>query len=601
MTKAIKTNYILTILFTLFLFVGCVKKIPTDPDSTLNLPIGLAESLSGVEIKTYRILVYNNGNLISNTSVTNTQDDIPTTKIKVAKGVNNFYVFCNETAEMKTKIDNVASESDLENITFTSATTVTNSEIPMYGKVLNALIEVYNGGVNVTVNGITKTHLTMTADRLMVRLSLTFIKNIIDANKDFVVDGLKINIHRMPKTTTIKPNTPYTTTDWVSSASIMGSGTITNNGEYIISNGNYSIADGVDNIKLRNLYIPEHVLVDATNKDKASYIVVEVTYHMKNGSGAKFTTEYNIDLGQAPPTNYNLNRNNHIDIYATIRKLGDGLVAAFNIVPWNDGGSIDVEEPEGMYFLNLSAAYVKYPHVVYIDKLKNLFIKDINGNLITPPDYNYSCLFWTNKASSKVSVTDFIMDEDPSKSVDITQSMSITEDNTIGDTHSVKGRIDIKIPTQDILAGFEKNYSMRLKSDILNRKLVFTILEYDIIEDVIHPGFDNIPDLVITGHGTSRASSTEESFDISICVPKGNITFEFYTNPTSSNDAFSVKFSDITPYETDKLTPRTYRITYTSRNPRNVTLKEYKAVLRIIKNGQIIYTSPFDLTFNVKK
>lgn len=343
--KKIRNILLYTTALVFFLLLGCVReaadreaRMYTGERLEMSAHFPYSKTLLGdARIATVRVIVFSSkGELVFNDTVskTNTVNGVAFT-LKVARGINNFYVICNETAELKSKLAGLDWEGNIENTILQTAGIT--PPLPMYGKVMRALVTANDDGSNVqvAVDGSISNSLTIYVDRLLAKLNMTVIKNITDANVDFKVDEIRMQVCRMPKYTILKPGQPYTGTQWADNCSYTGVGKLVNNGEYVKIAGFNTIPAGVDSIKFSDIYLPEHLLVAPENEAEATYLLIEMTYRMNKGNTAEMRTTYILPIGQNPPLNHNLTRNHHYDIYATIRGLGTMGIYA-EILPFTE-------------------------------------------------------------------------------------------------------------------------------------------------------------------------------------------------------------------------------------------------------------------------
>lgn len=262
-------------------------------------------------------LVYNG---VSDTSIND--DDTYTAPIRAARGYNNIYIICNETEELTEKLNAITRENEIENVTFSAVGII--APPPMYGNVQHAYVESRSDGKNatVTINNVKMTELPVKVTRMVSRLSFTAIKNITNPDEDFKVTKLSIKVCRMPAATTIGEGQAYTKNIWSDDLTISGTGELDNNGTYIINGNKYTIPDNVDFVTIPATYIPEHLLSEPKYASQATYLKIDAQCILKNGSTQVLNCIYLLDIGQNPPENHNLTRNNHYQIYATITGMG---------------------------------------------------------------------------------------------------------------------------------------------------------------------------------------------------------------------------------------------------------------------------------------
>lgn len=275
-------------------------------------------------ISSVRAIVFNDKDQLVYNEVTNASvndDNTHTAKIRAARGYNNIYIICNETPELTEKLAAITLENEIENVTFSAVGIV--APPPMYGNVMHAYVESRSDGTNATViiDNIRMTELPIKVTRMVSRISFTAIKNISNEDEDFKVTQLAVKVCRMPSGTPIGEGQTYTGNDWSDDLTIPGTGELDNNGTYS-TDGNYSIPTNVDCITIPDTYIPENLLSEPADASKATYLKIDAQCVLKNGSTQVLNCIYLLKIGQKPPKNHNLTRNNHYRIYATIIGLG---------------------------------------------------------------------------------------------------------------------------------------------------------------------------------------------------------------------------------------------------------------------------------------
>ncbi len=297
------------------------EKIPL----SINLGIRNITADNDKAISSVRAIVFNDKdelvyNGVSKASGTD-NDATYTTTIRAARGYNNIYIICNETTELTEKLDGITQESQIEEVTFSAIGIV--APPPMYGKVENAFVESRSDGKNATVTiGDNKmTELPVKVTRMVSRLSFTVIKNITEG-EDFKVTKLTIKVCHMPAVTPIGEGQVYTKNVWSDDLTVSGTNELKNNGAYTINESNYTVPENVDFISIPNIYIPEHLLSEPKNASQATYLKIDAQCILENGSTQVLNCVYLLDIGQNPPENHNLTRNNHYQIYATITGMG---------------------------------------------------------------------------------------------------------------------------------------------------------------------------------------------------------------------------------------------------------------------------------------
>ena len=284
-----------------------------------------------LEITGVRAIVFNgDGELVFNGApdpVANSTDGSRVIKVKAARGINHVYIFCYETEELAGKLAGVTARDDIENITF-NAVGITGVP-PMYGKVENAFVEARSDGsqATVTVGGTKLTELPIQVTRLVARLGFTVIKNVDNTKEeDFKVTKVSIRVCRMPKSSTVGEDQPYTADEWSDELLIGQTGELDNNGTYTVDESTdpwtYTVPNGIHSITLPETYIPEHILSNKADASRATYLKIEAECQLKNGSTQVLRSIYLLNIGEGVSPDYNLKRNNSYHIYATITGLG---------------------------------------------------------------------------------------------------------------------------------------------------------------------------------------------------------------------------------------------------------------------------------------
>lgn len=256
---------------------------------------------------------------------------------KVARGRNDFYVICNETPELAEKLAAIASPEQIEQVEFEAAGVT--PPVPMYYKITNTEVTADGFGKNVqikTPDNVISGSLTINLTRMVARLSFTAIKNVT-GDTDFIVEELIYRVCRMPKYSTIGPNTFCTTQDWAKEITVEGTGKLTQNQTYTISGDSYTLPEGAESITFDDIYIPEHVHENESDETRASYLYITAKCRLSDGTGKVVNSIYLLNLGEIPGYDYNIHRNNHYKIYATITGLGAmGLYADIKAFKQND-------------------------------------------------------------------------------------------------------------------------------------------------------------------------------------------------------------------------------------------------------------------------
>lgn len=326
-------NVLLLTMFALFTY-SCTKeneitgaRIYEGEKIPMSIKMGTRNDTTDKDevINSVRAIVFNDKNELVYNDVSDASinvDSTYTASIRAARGYNNIYIICNETSELAEKLAAITLENEIEKVTFSAVGIV--APPPMYGNVARAYVESRSDGKNatVTINNIKMTELPVSVTRMVSRISFTAIKNITNPNEDFKVTKLTVKVCRMPAATPIEEGRAYTEDIWSDDLTISGTGELDKNGDYIIKDNNYTIPDTVDFITIPATYIPEHLHIPPENASQATYLKIDAQCVLKNGSSQVLNCVYLLNIGQEPPKNYNLTRNNHYQIYATITGMG---------------------------------------------------------------------------------------------------------------------------------------------------------------------------------------------------------------------------------------------------------------------------------------
>lgn len=334
--KVVKHIVALWSVIVAVLLVSCAKETAeTLPGpytgERLQMKIRLGDVSAAADdatVTTVRAIVFNDkGNLVYNdVQEAVLSGDVYSASIQAAPGINDFYLVCNETEALGTKLAAVNREADIEAATFSAAGV--HPPLPMFGKVTRAFVSANSDGsdARITVDNVTSDQLSVKVNRMVARLSFTAIKNIPAGETDFAVTALRVRVCRMPAATSIGENKVYTSDAWADDLTVAGEGTLDNNGAFTkTSTGSgtqYTIPDGVDKVVVPDIYIPEHLLEVPADASQATYLKIDAQCRLKDGTAQTVSSIYLLNLGEAPPQNHNLRRNNHYQIYATITGLG---------------------------------------------------------------------------------------------------------------------------------------------------------------------------------------------------------------------------------------------------------------------------------------
>ena len=326
-------NVLLLTMFALFTY-SCTKeneitgaRIYEGEKIPMSIKMGTRNDTTDKDevINSVRAIVFNDKNELVYNDVSDASinvDGTYTASIRAARGYNNIYIICNETSELTEKLSAITLENKIEKVTFSAVGII--APPPMYGNVIRAYVESRSDGKNatVTINNIKMTELPVSVTRMVSRINFTAIKNITNPDEDFKVTKLTVKVCRMPVATPIGEGQAYTEDIWSDNLTIPGTGELNNNGTYTINGDNYTIQDGIDFITTPATYIPEHILSDPQNASHATYLKIDAQCVLKNGSAQVLNCIYLLNIGQNPPKNHNLTRNNHYRIYATITGMG---------------------------------------------------------------------------------------------------------------------------------------------------------------------------------------------------------------------------------------------------------------------------------------
>lgn len=403
--------YILCIVTLFSLLLSACRKEQTESGGengeriVVNAYIPSSKSTVGdTHIETVRMIVFNrNGEMVSNSIAKEVviTDDKATFTTVMERGVNNVYIICNENAELKAQLTAITAESDVESVTLQAAGMT--MPIPMYGKVERAIVTANRDGSNVqvAVDGVISNALTINVERLVAKLNMTIIKSIVDANIDFTVDEIHIKVCHAPKYTPLKEGVIYTRDEWADNYSYQGVGTLTNNGNYVIVADKHTLADDIDRITFPDIYLPEHLLENQEKEADATFLLIDMAYRMNNGNTAPMNTTYIVPIGQAPPTNHNITRNHHYDLYATIKGLGAMGIYA-EIVPFDENHHpVEWKPFEGYTIVSERATeYGKNTNIWNDYSQYSGILKIIKDKTVSPALFRYGSITALSEGSS---------------------------------------------------------------------------------------------------------------------------------------------------------------------------------------------------------
>lgn len=415
-------------------------------------------SSNGVNISTFRFIAVEDGAIVLNELMDNGSSSTGEKQSYTFQLPSGSYKFCaivNETSSMKAALETAKKYSELTSLKVEG--NFTGANIPLYKETEAALRKNSQEPSKAQVssdNGQSwASELSLTLPRTQAMVSLNLSKKTGTTD---VITIKKVEICRIPDNCYMIPHT-YTPEE-----SKLKTVTAYNDNTGITLNTD--IADETDEANFTPIFenniIPEKYMTDkeSTDETKAAYLNIYATFGGKN-------TLYTIKLKEsATAVNYNLYRNTHYIIYATITKVGE--LANVTIKPTWIGTDVDgdIQAP----YLNVSELTLPSTRVYRVD----------GGGYEMDKICYY---FWSNQAKADIETSPTITDA-AGKSSQIQDLFSVnlqfTKEEVMADgSHSTAGYIEL-VPKDDFKAElFSKetaSYTFLLKAKQLVRTLNFS-------------------------------------------------------------------------------------------------------------------------------
>lgn len=584
------SRYIVIALLTTLLTIGCTKENTINNNTPLGFSISTKilseEKIDGTQLSNTRLIVIDKSSsyIIFNRSTSNGLTEITpgsqTYAFELVAGDYVTYVVANESKSMKEILDNATKSDDLSTVSINGIfdeTTIPFSEKQDF-IVRKKQSSDGTPAAEVSIDGgaTWQNKLDISLKRTQCKVSLYLRKK---TGLDGEIKITNVELCNIPDKSYLIPKIYESINPQERVVFNETSGIILDTD---VADGNEELTS-YKKIFDSGVIFPEKIMSDPTDNSKATYLKIHTTYGTINHT---YTIKLRDDLNVE---NYDLTRNMHYKVYGTITQVGGVISATFELAPWKDGGTIDVEGPGGLYYLNTSNVNFIYPNILYFDKDKNAYIKNTNGDYSSIPEYKYSYYFWTNKASSTVSITNFKSTQTPDEPIGITNSMLITKDEKVGDDYYVTGKIDVNITADEIIKGFQKSYFMNIKADKIYRKLSFEVTKYDIIPEIIALDPTELTKTI------KKGETVTDTVNMRVYMPIGaqmSFDIEPKTNYITS------KLIDVTPAGSNILEPRKYIFEYTPKY--NITGNATHDIkFKLTRNTILLYESPFSFSLTI--
>lgn len=321
------------ILLLALLLGSCVKEsLSNDGDDGQNVEMKLSISRKADggndEISNVRLVIVNRfGDVKFNESkpVDAGSPDHEYTAVS-RTGKNDFYAICNETPEMTDRLNAIRNSSDIEAFKILYNHEIKASPLVMYGEMRN--VEVTSTGdedpnaytVSYTDEGgtlHTGTKLPIAVKRLVVRVSLSFIKS----TPDFTVSDIRVKVVKLPEYSFLKEGKAYDGELGTINIIKQGSGELLNDNTATFDPGSLTFKydhEG-DAIVFDDIYLPEYILSSAHQGDADKQTAIIVSGQCTTLEGQVVSGNWRINLMKA---SNKLPRNSWYKIAATISGMG---------------------------------------------------------------------------------------------------------------------------------------------------------------------------------------------------------------------------------------------------------------------------------------
>ncbi|MGL6179612.1 MAG: hypothetical protein ACRC13_10490 [Tannerellaceae bacterium] len=271
------------------------------------------ETLGGVTISTMRIIISDykyDGLIIYNGFSANHTLEEPINgsyRVKLDKGSYKISIITNEPAACTAMLNSSKTMRDLDEIKI--VVPVNEEELALYGEqdfrvranpdnIAECIVSV--GGLDLK-----DTQLSVKLERLAVKVSLHVTKQTENSNDQFTITDVKVE--NVPSNGFLRSGHMYN--DVLVSSSVL-------------VEPNSFITNGEKQRIFTDLFLPEYNMINDQDTTLATMLTITARYK-RNGAENELLVYYKFPLVGFNAETYNLRRNNHYDIHATIKHRGD--------------------------------------------------------------------------------------------------------------------------------------------------------------------------------------------------------------------------------------------------------------------------------------
>lgn len=318
----------LLVLTGLMIFGSCINEPMSDSgytgkEAVLGLSVTTrSQTPDEMIINKVRIIVARNGFINFNEVVApNLSGEY---LIRTPYGENDYYIICNETAELTQKLNSLNSSYLIEELTFSPPL---SAPFVMVGKINGSVIATndagspaisYTNSEGTLVSNASKISVDVT--RIIAKVNLSIIKNSESITK---VSNVKVSVNQRPAYCYMGNNKSYSaSSDWLTYLNIpfaMGSVDELNaNSVYSTNAANNDFIISGNRIDMVHFYIPENILT--SNMDKARNTYINITADCLMSGGSTVSAKWRVDFEDNGL--FRVMRNTHYKILGVIEGIG---------------------------------------------------------------------------------------------------------------------------------------------------------------------------------------------------------------------------------------------------------------------------------------
>lgn len=505
--------------------------------------------------------------------------------LSVNSGEYMIYAISNETEQMKVALNKAKSLNNLKAVTISGEFDETN--IPYSGSQDFILRKKNNAGVvssEVSTNGgVTwNDNMEISLERTQCKVSLYLRKKTASTTE---IKITKVELCNIPDQSYLiskayEPLAPQNSTVFDNTTAITLDSDVPDGEEDLTS---YST------IFDTGVIFPEKQMIDNADASKATYLKIYATY------GAQQTT-YVVKLrDDLTVENYDLSRNIHYKVYATLKSAGE--VSAIYFTPiWTVAEvSGDIEVP----YLNVSGTV--FPINLYKDKNGNVTAE--KGGIV-PNDFNSTFHFWTNRPKEKVRISDVVYKDKGGEypTTNTTTLLSFQKNTTnVDGVPDVAGKVDLGIVFPESLTNLfstdPKRYDLTLYSEHLSRILSVEIRGFSVPNMVLSPSSNRDISCTLSGE-VKRFTTNSLQIEIYHCP-----NFELDITATHGLVLTPEIINEVINADGTKLT--TYKVTYTGDQNTEISTyprgSVYASIKISLKGSSLAQSLEQDISLDIKR